>query len=1386
MISKFSVKKPFTVVVAVVMVLILGYVSFTRMTTDLLPSMELPYAIVITTYPGASPEEVESAVTIPIEESMATISNMKNVSSVSNENFSLVILEFEEDTNMDTASLDMRESLDQLESSWNNDMISSPIIMKLNPDMMPIMIAGVEDENYDSAADLTRFVEDKIMPELQSVDGVASVSASGELEESVQVILRQEKVDALNKKIHNALDGKFDDAQQELDDAQKELDEGKDKLENTQKELSSQKDSMSKQLGDAQGQISSKQSELLKTQVDLENQLKEAQEKLTELQNQKKELQNQKKELQDKKKELESSLTTLNALPAQLESVNDAVEQLESAEDQLYTAKDSLKELKQTKSDLTAQLEAAQTAGQTETAAAMEAALKQTDEGISQLETGLSALGMTSFEEKDFDKKINELSNQKSDLKATQKELQEAVDSKDDNIAEVKSGISQVDEGIAQIDEGISGIDSGAKQLKGAEKQLSDALEQVKSGKTSLEKALAELNAKSVSGTIDMAVGTAQVNAGLTQIESGQKELDDAQKKLDDSKESAYDSSDMNDIISTDLIKQLLTAQSFSMPAGYVTEEGIDYLIRVGDKASSTEDLENMILMDLHMDGVDPITLSDVADVIITDNSDEVYANINGHAGIAFTMEKQTGYSTGDVCDNILGRFDELEEEYDGLHFITLMDQGVYIDMIVDSVLGNLMWGALLAILILLLFLKDWRPTLIIAFSIPISILTCIVLMYFTGISLNIISLSGLALGVGMLVDNSIVVIENIYRMRREGVPAKRAAIEGAVQVSGAIVSSTLTTICVFAPIVFTEGLTRQLFADLGLTIAFCLAASLVVALTLVPMMGSRMLKRGREKSQPLYEGIQSVYGMMISWCLRFKPVVLVGALALLIVSAVLAASRGTALMPQMDSTQATVTISVDKKKSLKELGEVTDQVTDRLLEIEDIGDIGSMAGSSSGLSMSSMMGGSSGNSSGNSSTMYLILKDDTKLTGEKLKQEILDRTSDLDCTLEVNTSTMDMSSLSASGISIRVEGRDLDELKSAAEGIADVLENVEGTQNVSNGIGETTPELRLTVDEKKAMEYGLTTAQVYQAIAAELASPSSSMTLSTDSCDYDVYVVDGEQEELTRDKIKKMKITGTNEDKEEVEVPVKNIVSFSDEEGLNSISRSNQTRYLTVSAEIADGYNIGLVSNDVKDAMKDHELPKGCTWEMAGEDQTINDAFEQIGLMLALALAFMYLIMVAQFQSLLSPFIIMFTIPLAFTGGLLGLWITGSEISVIALIGFVMLSGIIVNNGIVMIDYINQLRYAGMSKREAIAEAGMTRLRPILMTALTTILAMSTMVFSNDMGAAMGKPMAIVTVGGLLYGTLLTLFVVPCIYDLLNRKKELKDPLAEEEDDEI
>ena len=307
---------------------------------------------------------------------------------------------------------------------------------------------------------------------------------------------------------------------------------------------------------------------------------------------------------------------------------------------------------------------------------------------------------------------------------------------------------------------------------------------------------------------------------GSVQLEKAQAQLDSGKEQLSEAKEQAQEKSDLNQILTSDMIKGILTAENFSMPAGYVTEDGSDYLVRVGDKLQDVDSLGDLVIMDLGIDGLKSITLSDVADINVEDDSSEVYAKINGNPGVMLSIEKQTGYSTGDVTDKILNRMEELEASNDGLHFTTLMNQGIYIDLVVNSVMENMIYGGILAILILFLFLRDIKPTFVIACSIPISVVAAIVMMYFSGVTLNIISLSGLALGVGMLVDNSIVVIENIYRMRALGVPARKAAIEGASQVAGAIAASTLTTVCVFAPIVFTEGITRQLFVDMGLTIA--------------------------------------------------------------------------------------------------------------------------------------------------------------------------------------------------------------------------------------------------------------------------------------------------------------------------------------------------------------------------------------------------------------------------------------------------------------------------------------------------------------------------------------------------------------------------------------
>lgn len=1350
MIAKFSVKRPYTVVVGMVLVLVLGFVSFSKMKTDLLPDMTLPYALVYTTYIGASPEEVETTVTRPVEQSMATISNIENITSVSSENVSMVVLEFAQTVNMDAVTIEMRESLDQIKGYWD-DSVGSPIIMKMNPDMLPVMVAAAEAGDMEGS-ELTDYVNNTVLPELESIEGVASVTASGLIDEEVRVIIRQDKIDAVNRKVKDALDGKFAEAESEMEDAKAELEDGKTKLEEGERALA-------EQTANAESQISSGQNQLISGEAELNQKIAEVESGLAELETAEKEIQAQEVQLAEAEEQLD-------ALPGQLTEAEEGLAAIESGITGLEAAAAGLEQAKpafEGKAELEKQLDEAEKNPDTPPAAlaALRQQLTALQQQLDAVLQPLAAMGIdTSGSYEEIQQKIN---TQKSELISQKTQMETAVGLLREMAEEIPNQRQAIAEGKKQIRDGKKQIKAGKSQLTEAKQQLTDAKSQIESGKISLSAALSGLNRNKISATIEIASGKAQITAGESQ-------LDTARKELDSQKDAAYEKSDVEGILTADMIKGILAAQNFTMPAGYVAEEGIDFLVRVGDKLTDTQSLEDLMLVDLHMKGLKPIYLSDVADVTVTDNSSEVYAKINGHAGVLFSMQKQSGYSTGDVSKRIQKKFTEIEEESGNTHFVKLMDQGIYIDMVVNSVLENMISGAVLAVLILLLFLKSVRPTVVIAFSIPISILAAIVLMYFSGININIISLSGLALGIGMLVDNSIVVIENIYRLRNEGVSAKKAAVEGARQVAGAIAASTLTTICVFLPIVFTEGITRQLFVDMGLTIAYSLLASLAVALTVVPMMGSGLLKNTDEKKSRIFGGLQSGYGKMIGFALNHRAIVLIGAVLALVLSAVLSVSKGTEFMPEMESTQMSLTLSLpDEGAGKQELAEMSDKVTERIQDIPDVEEIGAM---SQGGGMMGVMG----DSGSDTVSMYLILKEDKELDSLQLAEEIKERTADLACELNIQTSSMDMSALGGSGISVKVKGRELDTLKELAAQAAAVLETVEGAVDVSDGIEEKTLEMRIVVDKDKAMKYQLTTAQVFQFLQGKLADAKSATTLTTDVKDYPVMVISENDTKLTREQIKKLKIEGKDKNGNPKDVPLKNIVEFQETEGFSSINREAQTRYVTVSAKVDAGYNIGLVAGEAEQKLKEIELPKGYTLEMSGENETINESMVELLKMLGLAVLLIYLIMVAQFQSLLSPFIIMFTIPLAFTGGFLGLWATGKPVSVIAMIGFVMLSGIIVNNGIVLVDYINQLRRGGMEKRAAIIESGRTRLRPILMTALTTILGLSTMAVGLGMGADMVQPMAIVAVGGLLYGTLLTLVVVPCIYDLLNRKKDMTE----------
>ena len=1441
MISKFSVKKPYTVLVGVVLILVLGYVSFTSMQTDLLPDMNLPYAIVYTTYIGASPEEVETTVTRPVEQSMATISNIKNISSTSAENLSMVILEFSQTANMDSVTVDMREKLDQIEGAWS-DSVGSPIIMKLNPDMMPVMVAAIEGGDL-SQSDLTDLVENEILPELESIEGVASVTSTGTIEEQVQVVLREDKIKEVNKKVRRALDKKFDDAQAELD-------ENKAKLESGESALKSGQEQLKEQTGKAQEQITSGSTQMITGSIQLSEKQKEVENALSELDKSEEELKSQEQQLEEGEKALlalpaqktaletqkvsiDQALAAVGTLTAgQVEQLNQSIAQLEQllgigqpsadgdSSDDIEKDGESEQEtaalIEHEQTQVQASLESMENTQDSseDTGSDME---PEADREVLQNMTGTgevtdgeqildetieiptvevpdygniangaisAAQDMTALKEQ-YDRLVEQrnqlialgvdvtlsgdeldanIASVKETLQNTEKQLSDGIATIQEQIDKTPEQMETIQKGKEAVEQGKTQITEGRAQLNAAKEQLTQAKEQLASGQSQLAGAQSKIDGAKIDATIEMAVGKAQLQSGKQQIEA-------ALDQIEEQKESAYDQTDVTELVTTSLIKNILSAQNFMMPAGYVTEDGVDFLVRVGNKLTSMEDMENLVILDLHMDDLDPIKLSDVADVVMTDNSDEVYATVNGNPGVMLTMQKQSGYSTGTVSKKIKEKFNELEETKGGVRFIKMMDQGVYIDMVVDSVIQNMLSGASLAILVLLLFLGSFRPTLVIACSIPISIMTAIVCMYFSNITLNIISLSGLALGIGMLVDNSIVVIENIYRLRSEGYSVKKAAVEGASQVAGAIIASTLTTICVFAPILFTEGITRQLFVDMGLTIAYSLVASLIVALTLVPAMAAGLLKKGTDKKHRIFDKIQNAYAVLLKGALKVKFLVILLAVGILVLSAKLAVSKGTEFMGDMESTQMSATLTTPEGSSLADTSEVANEAIRRIQTLEDVEDVGAMV---SGNSMMSMMG--SGSGSEREVSMYIMLKEDKKLSNEELAAAIMEQTSDLNCEVSVETSNMDMSSLGGSGISVMIKGRELDKLKEIAADVAKILSSVDGTENVSDGIEEKTVEMRLVVDKNKAMSYQLTTAQIYQFLQQKLAEASSATTLSTESSDYDVLVISDADETLTREKIKELTIEGTNADQKKEDIPLSDLVEFVDTEGFSSIKRDAQNRYVSATAEIADGYNIGLVSAEVEKKLADYEVPKGYSVSMQGEDETINDAMTQVLKMLILAVVFMYLIMVAQFQSLLSPFIIIFTIPLAFTGGFLALYLTDKPVSVIAMIGFVMLAGIIVNNGIVLVDYINQLRRGGMEKKAAIIEAGRSRLRPVIMTALTTILGLCTMAAGNGMGADMVQPMAIVTIGGLTYGTLMTLFVIPCVYDIFNRKKDITE----------
>lgn len=890
-----------------------------------------------------------------------------------------------------------------------------------------------------------------------------------------------------------------------------------------------------------------------------------------------------------------------------------------------------------------------------------------------------------------------------------------------------------------------------------------------------LDKQQSKLIAGGYSAAAGFGAGQAQIAAGKTQIESAQKELDDAEDKLEDSRKAARENANIDALLSLDTLSTMISAQNFSMPAGYIEDKSDhQWLVEVGDNFTNEKQLNNLVLTKIN--GVGKIRVKDVADVTVVDNQGEAYSKVNGENAILLSVFKGSTSNTSTVSKGIQNAFKKLEQKYKGLSFAIIMNQGEYINIIIKSVLNSILLGAVLAIVVLALFLKDIRPTIIVAFSIPFSVLFAIIIMYFTGININVMSLAGLCLGIGMLVDNSIVVMENVYRFSNEGMPAPKAAVRGTAQVAGPILASTLTTICVFLPMVYTSGMVSQLLIPFAFTISYALIASLLVALTVVPTMGSVILRKAKEIKQPWFEKIKDIYGNILELALRFKIVPLLISIVLLIICVMQSMRTGIVMMDDMDSNQIAVSMTLEDTIKKEKAYQTADEVMGILTGIDGIKKVAGLDGNAS-VTSSMMETGATDNYT--TFTFNIITEENIKTTKEfrKIRKDIENKTKNVRCKkLTVSSSAIgDMSTLSGGGLSVNVYGENQQKLIKISEDVVKMMKNISGVKTATNGIETADKMLHLKINRNKAAEHGLTIAQIYQEIAKHTTTEKNAITLNMDDKDVEVNLIN-ETDKLTYENILDMKIETTekNSDGEDEKHTYKLSEFASEDDGysMESITRENQKPYLTVTAELEENANATLLSRKLQEKIDKYKAPDGYEVELAGDATQTTEMLKQMGKALALGFLLIYLIMVAQFQSLLSPFIVIFTVPLAFTGGMIGLGIFHLSISSMALMGFMILMGTVVNNGIVFVDYVNQLRMGGMAKKEALIETGKTRMRPILMTALTTILSMSVMVFSQDAGNAMQKGMAVVVAFGLLYATLMTLFIIPVMYDILYRKQ--------------
>lgn len=775
------------------------------------------------------------------------------------------------------------------------------------------------------------------------------------------------------------------------------------------------------------------------------------------------------------------------------------------------------------------------------------------------------------------------------------------------------------------------------------------------------------------------------------------------------------------------------------------------------------------------------LQLQDIATVELKDKEIETISRLNGKDCITLSITKTSDGNIVSTIKEINKVLEKIQKEYPDIKAEMIYESGSMVEESINNVLKNIAIGALLAMITLFVFLKNIGMTAIIAISMPLSITLTIVLLYFCGVTLNMISLGGISIGVGMLVDNSVVVIENIYRYRTtEGFGKIKGTFRATVEVLPSIVASTLTSVVIFLPFLFTEGMVKEMFSSLALSVVFSLLSSLLMSITVVPMIAGNYINNVHRNKAPkplgfinyflngfdwLIKKLNAGYAKVLRVVIRCRKRTLLIVLTIFISSMMLYSSLGMELFPSTDMGWITIDLTVPSGTKIEVMNEIATHVEDKVLQIPEIKSLFLSLSEGNG---SLMM------SAGSAQIMADVGEKSERERGiDEIAEDIRQRLKDI-AGADIKVSSMSMmGTLSDPSVTVNIEGDELDTLKNISEELMFQIKNVPGTREVTSSTDSEEKQIAIVMDKDKLRQYGLTGPDVANQIRGSVKG-SIATSLKVDGAETDIRLIYPQRHYKTLSSLEDISIkTGMG-----TYIPLSSIATIEREDVLTQIERKDKTRYVTVAASVY-GRDIGSTSKDIQSIIDQMNFPEGYSVTIGGNNEVMNETFMSLLLVIVLAIILVYAVMAAQFESLINPFIIMFTIPLALTGAFLLLFLMRETLSMVAMLGCLVLVGIVVNNGIILIDYINTLRFRdGEELEDAVLTACPTRLRPILMTALTTILGQIPVILSTGSSSETLKGMGIVIAGGLTTSTLLTLIVVPILYiqfdGIVNRLRRL------------